>query len=150
MKSKLLVSGLHRRAFYLQTPSHHQWLHWCQGNCFSLPRRRAMSKHTPHSSSGRELGRKECRQLPRSAQPRRKPRASHSFLGPEREEPDSQKNFGSSETLKVLISKSLEEEKSTKVGRCQDRTSLGWPHMASSKQWLYLNVSKSLRETLNY
>lgn len=109
------------------------------------------SNHTPQSSRGRELGRKECRQLPRSAQQRRKPRAYHSFLGPEWAEPDSQKkDFGSSETLKVLISKSLEEEKSIQVGRRQERTSLGWPQTASSKQWLYLNVSKSLREALNY
>lgn len=97
------------------------------------------------------MGRKECRQLPRSAQLRKKPRAYHSFLGPEGEELDSQKkDSDGSEILKVPISESPKEEKSTVVGRCPAKTSLGWLQMASSKQWLYLNVSKSLREILSY
>lgn len=86
----------------------------------------------PQSPRGRELGRKECRQLPRSAQLRRK-RAYHSFLGPEGEELGSQKkDFRSSENLKVLVSESPKEERSRVVGRCLDITSL-----ASGKQQPY-------------
>lgn len=99
MKSKLLVSGLHRRAFCLQTPSYHSGSTGLRETALAFLATEPWSNHTPQSSSSRKLGRKECRQLPRSAQPRRKPRAYHSFLGPEWEEPDSQKkDFGSSET----------------------------------------------------
>lgn len=81
-----------------------------------------------------------------SAQLRRKPRAYHSFLGPEGDDAGSQKKGSSSlETLKVHLSERPEEEKSIAVGRHPDRTSLGRPQTASSKQWLYLNVSKSVR-----
>lgn len=50
------------------------------------------------------------------------------------------RTFDSSETMKVKAQR--KKEKSTVVGRCPDRTSLGWPHMAPSKQWLSLNGSE--------
>lgn len=59
------------------------------------------------------------------------------FPGSRGEERGSRKkDFSSSESLMVLASEGPEGEKSTMVGRHLDRTSLGWPQMASSKQWL--------------
>lgn len=96
---------------------------------------------------GRELGRKECRQLPRSAQLRRKAGAYHSIPGRKGQELGSQKDLSSSEAMKVLIPGDPNEEKKHSGGKTAEWNKPGLGPVASGKQYVHLNVSQSWRNS---
>lgn len=122
---------------------------WPLWNCLSIPHHRGLKQLHPTEPQRQKVGQKGMQTASQKCPAKKETKSLPQLPGPRRGRTRlSQEGLLQHKTLKVLLSESPKEEKSTAVETRPDRTRLGWPQMASSKQWLHLNVSKSLGNTL--